>query len=79
MSKKARDRRVEFRRDERYLRGEARPEDLSLHFERGWNRARVRSLDKFCRHPAELLMTEEQYENWLFFGMWKPLLKGGRK
>jgi hypothetical protein len=78
VSKKARDRRVEYRRDERYLRGEAKPEDDSLHAFRDWNRARVRSLDKFGRHPDELLMTLDGYYEWIVFGDNKLLFKGGK-
>lgn len=78
MSKRARDFRATTRRDDRYVEGRAKPDDFEAAVH-GWNKARIRSLKKFERQAGELLMTSEQFEDWLFFGMWKPLLKGGRK
>jgi hypothetical protein len=78
MSKRAREFRAKTRRDDRYMEGRENTEDrLASTF--GWNKARSRSLKKFERQAGELLMTAAQFEDWLFFGMWKPLLKGGRK
>lgn len=76
MGKKARDHRARIRRDNRYLDGRAKPEDDDIHAF-GWNRSRVRNLRKWEKHREQLLMDDETYENWLFFGLWRPLKKGG--
>ena len=78
MSKKARDRRARARREERYLTDREKPEDLSIdHL--GWNRARIRSVRKWERQEGQLLFQDATvYEQWIFFGIWKPLLKGGK-
>ena len=79
MGKRARDRRVRYRRDERYLDGRAKPDDMDIH-DFGWNKAAVRSLRKWERQQGQLLFQDDlEYQNWLFFAEYKPLLKGGRK
>jgi hypothetical protein len=76
MSKRARDRRARTRRDDRYFEGRAKPEDLDAH-EFGWNKAEIRSLWKWERQKSQLMFRKElEYENWLFFRIWKPLRKG---
>ena len=75
MGKRARDRRAQIRRDDRYVEGRDKPEDLdAYHF--GWNKAEVRKLWKWERQQGQLLFQDElEYLNWLFFTQ-GPLRKG---
>lgn len=78
MSKRARDHRARIRRDERYLEGRAKPDDMDIHLY-GWNRARVRNLRKWERQEGQLLFQNNMvYLNWLHYGMWRPLVKGDK-
>lgn len=78
MSKKARDHRAGIRRDARYLEGREKPEDMEAH-EYGWNKAHVRSLRKWERQQGQLLFQDElEYLNWVFYGVWRPLVKGNK-
>lgn len=75
MSRRARDHRARHRRDERYLDGRAKPEDLDIH-EFGWSRSEVRRLWKWERQQKQLLFQDElEYLNWLFYTA-GPLAKG---
>lgn len=76
MSKRARDHRARYRRDERYLDGRETRDDFDAHMF-GWNKARSRNLSKWTKHREQLLFQDEEtYEKWLFFGIYKPLKKG---
>lgn len=78
MSKRARDHRARIRRDDRYLDGRAKPDDQDIH-EFGWNKARVRSLRKWERQKSQLLFQDGlEYQNWLFFRLWRPVTKGNK-
>lgn len=78
MSKKARDRRAQTRRDDRYVEGRAKPEDQDMH-DFGWNRAEVRKLWKWERQRGQLLFQDElEYLNWYLFRK-DQTTKEGRK
>jgi hypothetical protein len=78
MGKRARDHRVRYRRDERYLDGRAKPEDDDMHF-LGWNRSQVRSLRKWERQQGQLLFRDElDYLNWYHFNKRDAIRKGKR-
>lgn len=80
MSKRAREFRATTRRDDRYVEGREKLDDreAAVH---GWNKAETRKLRKFERRAGELLMTTDQYYDWIIFNYrpWSPLLKNGRK
>lgn len=78
MSKRAREFRATTRRDDRYVDGRPKPEDIDAAVF-GWNKAKSRNLKKFERNAGELLMTTEEHYHWIVFGMWRPLLKGKGK
>jgi hypothetical protein len=76
VGKRARDHRVRYRRDERYLAGRAKPDDEDAH-DFGWNKARIRNLRKWQRQKGLLLFQDDlSYMNWFLFGE-RPL-KGKR-
>jgi hypothetical protein len=79
MSKQAREYRATVRRDDRYVEGRAKPDDFDAAVF-GWNKAKSRSLKKWAKHQDQLLFTsDEEYQQWLFLGLWRPLVKGARK
>lgn len=77
MSKRARDHRARIRRDERYLNGQAKPDDQDIH-DFNWNKSEVRRLRKWERQQGQLLFQDELvYLNWVHFG--EKILHKGRK
>ena len=77
MSKASRTRRAQARNDERYLSGRSKPEDQDAR-DFGWNKAQVRSLNKWERQQGQLLFQDElAYLNWYHFS--RPVLRKGRK
>lgn len=68
MGKRARERRAQTRRDDRYVDGREKPEDLDAAIF-GWNKARQRSLSKWQRQQGQLLFQDKlAYLNWYHFG-----------
>lgn len=78
MSKRARDRRARNRRDERYLSGKPKVDDLDIHLY-DWNKSQVRRLRKWQRQRGQLLFQDKvEYLNWLHLGLESPLKKGNK-